>query len=68
MKNTLSPWLYVTAPEQHAITVQFIKGIKTLPKVIGDVWHNGDGSKVHKSRRIGLTLADTPVFVPENWF
>ena len=31
---------------------------KILPKVIGDVWHNGEGSTVYKSRRIGLTSAD----------
>jgi len=53
--GSLSPWLYFTASVQHIITVQYIKGIKILPKVIGDVWHNGEGSTVHKSRGIGLT-------------
>jgi len=44
MKNYLFPWLYVTAPEQCIVAVQYIKGIKFLPKVIGDVWHNSEGS------------------------
>ena len=33
---------------------RYSSGIKFLPKVIGDVWHNGAGSIMHKSRRIGL--------------
>ena len=59
MKNYLSSWLYVPAPEQHIIIAQYIKAIKFLHKVIGDVWHNGEGSTVHKSRRIGLISVDT---------
>ena len=53
------PLVIFHCPEQHIITVQRIKGIKFSPKVIGDVWHNGEGSTGHKSRRIGLTSADT---------
>jgi len=41
-----------------SFTVQYVKGIKFLPKVIGDVWHNGEGSVVCNSRRIS---AYTPV-------
>jgi len=53
------PLYYFTAQEQHIITVQYIEGIKFLPKVIGDVWHNGEGSTVDKSKRIGLTSVVT---------
>jgi len=61
IKNSLSPWLYVTT---HIVTVRYIKSTKFLPKVIGiwpNIWHNDDGSIVHKSRRIGYTSAYTPV-------
>ena len=48
MKNSLSPWLYVTVPEQHIVAVQYI--IKVYLPNMAYVWHNGDGSIVHKSR------------------
>ena len=38
-------------------TIQYIKGIKFLPEVIGDVWHNDEGSIV----RICLISACTLV-------
>jgi len=37
-------------------TVQYIKGIKFLIGVWQDIWHNGEGSVEHKSRRFQLTL------------
>jgi len=46
MKNFLSPQLYITAPEQYIVTVQYIKGITFLIKGITfltkviDVWQN----------------------------
>ena len=55
-------WVTYLMNEEFSVSfvIVHIKGIN-FDWCVADIWHNSEGSIVHKSRRIGLTLAYIPV-------